>query len=355
MKISLVMIVKNESECLKKCLESAKDLVDEIIVVDTGSQDDTKRIAEEMGAAVFDFKWNNNFADARNYALGKSNGDWNLILDADETIINGKREDLINFAENNPDTIGNILRINKIKNNGEIDNSRVLISRFAPKAALYEGAIHEQLTLSYPRKDMSIVIEHTGYLEKDKSERNLNILLKELKKNPKDDYYLYQTAKSFFTAKRYSEALKYFHKSYEFINKKSEYFKDLEVSYLYTIINLKNKESFDRGLKIIETDKELFMDDPDFNFACGLFYMELLLSNIEKYIDYIDYIEKSYLRCLEIGDNYRCTIEGTGTFKAAYNLGTLYESFGFKDRAVEYYKLSAEYGYNRAKERLKLL
>ena len=61
MKVSLVMIVKNEALNIQRCLESAKNIVDEIIIVDTGSTDDTKDIALSFGALVFDFKWTNNF------------------------------------------------------------------------------------------------------------------------------------------------------------------------------------------------------------------------------------------------------------------------------------------------------
>ena len=69
MKINLVMIVKNEERSLKRCLEAVKPLVDRMIVVDTGSYDRTREIAEKMGAEVYDFVWNNDFSAARNFAL----------------------------------------------------------------------------------------------------------------------------------------------------------------------------------------------------------------------------------------------------------------------------------------------
>jgi tetratricopeptide (TPR) repeat protein len=84
--VSLCMITKNEEKYLAKCLRSVKPIVDEIIIVDTGSEDRTKEIAVAFGAKVFDFKWENNFAKARNYSLDKAVGDWILVLDADEVI-----------------------------------------------------------------------------------------------------------------------------------------------------------------------------------------------------------------------------------------------------------------------------
>ncbi|MFG0216248.1 glycosyltransferase family 2 protein, partial [Brevibacillus porteri] len=81
-KISLCMIVKNEEECLHKCLDSVKDLVDEMIIVDTGSTDKTVEIGKSFGAVVHSYEWQDNFAEARNFGLEKATGDWILWMDA---------------------------------------------------------------------------------------------------------------------------------------------------------------------------------------------------------------------------------------------------------------------------------
>ncbi|MEI6154990.1 MAG: glycosyltransferase, partial [Deltaproteobacteria bacterium] len=85
-KISLSMIVKNESECLERCLESVLPLVDEMVIVDTGSTDGTPDIARQCGAHVYSFPWNDDFSAARNFALSKVKGEWTLVMDADEVI-----------------------------------------------------------------------------------------------------------------------------------------------------------------------------------------------------------------------------------------------------------------------------
>ncbi|MEB3828304.1 glycosyltransferase [Phormidium sp. CCY1219] len=87
MKLSLCAIAYNEERTLPKCLESVKTLVDETIVVDTGSSDRTVEIAREFGAQVHHFPWCNDFAAARNESLKYATGDWILVLDADETLI----------------------------------------------------------------------------------------------------------------------------------------------------------------------------------------------------------------------------------------------------------------------------
>ncbi len=85
-RLSLCMIVKNEEEMLPRCLESIKDLAEEIVIVDTGSTDRTVEIARSFGAKIVDFPWNDNFSEARNLSLDHATGDWILILDADETL-----------------------------------------------------------------------------------------------------------------------------------------------------------------------------------------------------------------------------------------------------------------------------
>ncbi|HEY9601659.1 MAG TPA: glycosyltransferase family 2 protein [Allocoleopsis sp.] len=86
-KLSVSMIVKNESENLPRCLASVKPYVDEIVIVDTGSQDNTPEIALQHGAEVKNFQWSDDFATARNYALSQVSGDWVLVLDADEELV----------------------------------------------------------------------------------------------------------------------------------------------------------------------------------------------------------------------------------------------------------------------------
>ena len=85
--ISACMMVKNEEAFLPRCLESIKDVVDEIIVVDTGSTDRTAEIAKSYGAKVYHHPWENNFSKHRNQSISYATGDWIFILDGDEEVI----------------------------------------------------------------------------------------------------------------------------------------------------------------------------------------------------------------------------------------------------------------------------
>lgn len=94
MKFSLCMIVKNESAVLGNCLDSLKEIMDEIIIVDTGSTDDTKKIAETYTPYVYDYEWHDDFAAARNFAFSKATGDYIYSADADEVLDSANQDKL---------------------------------------------------------------------------------------------------------------------------------------------------------------------------------------------------------------------------------------------------------------------
>ncbi|SFR58139.1 glycosyltransferase family 2 protein [Anaeromicropila populeti] len=90
--ISLCMIVKNEEKVLARCLDSICDLMDEIIIVDTGSTDRTKEIAACYTDKIYDFQWNNDFSAARNFSFTKASKEYIYVADADEVIDEENRE-----------------------------------------------------------------------------------------------------------------------------------------------------------------------------------------------------------------------------------------------------------------------
>src|SRR5262249_61212837 len=97
---SLTMIVRNEEKNLPECLACVRDLVDEMVVLDTGSTDRTKEIAREMGAKVFEFPWIDHFAAARNECLHRASGEWIFWLDADDRVDEENRAKLRTLLAN---------------------------------------------------------------------------------------------------------------------------------------------------------------------------------------------------------------------------------------------------------------
>lgn len=94
---SLCMIVKNEEKALERCLDSLAACMDEIIIVDTGSTDRTKEIAGKYTNQIYDYKWNGNFADARNYAASKAGMEYIYTADADEYLEQSEQQKLLDL------------------------------------------------------------------------------------------------------------------------------------------------------------------------------------------------------------------------------------------------------------------
>ncbi|MFS0559085.1 glycosyltransferase family 2 protein, partial [Brevibacillus sp. 179-C9.3 HS] len=123
-RLSLCMIVKNEGNCIERCLNSVKHAVDEMIIVDTGSSDDTINICRSAGASVFSYEWNDDFASARNYGLERATGDWIIWLDADEEV---DEADAVKLKELLPDTEADLFSIQLINYCGkQVDDYHVL-------------------------------------------------------------------------------------------------------------------------------------------------------------------------------------------------------------------------------------
>jgi len=188
---SVCLIVKNEAEHLGRCLESVKGLADEIIVVDTGSTDGTVELARKSGARVICAKWTNDFSRARNLSLEAARGKWIFVLDADEFLEPGAREEIGRLLRSTPQTgaCGTMAFALVQKNTGDFGRTGMMVSivRLFPNRAdvRYEWPIHEQVATSLMRARVSIVetsIEflHTGYADParnlEKQRRNLAIL-----------------------------------------------------------------------------------------------------------------------------------------------------------------------------------
>ena len=352
-KISLVMIVKNEARCIKRCLDSVKEVVDEIVVVDTGSTDNTKEIALSCGAKVFDFKWKNDFAKARNYALEQSTGEWNLVLDADEYITKIEKEHLEQFI-NNSKQLGSIKIINELHKDGINNYSKVYVPRLLPAGIRYVRSIHEQPDTNLPSNLTGIEVYHDGYVDQvAKVKRNLKYLQEQVKTKTKDAYLFYQLAYTLYLDGQYVEADKCFKKFYTLANIKSRYRNAGIINWIENSTQLGN---FDELQKIIEKEEVNLQHSSEFYFVCADFYREYVMSNVEKNIQYLSFVDQCYLECLNIGENEEADgAVGTGTFLAAYNLGAWYEALKQYDNAMTYYKMAENWKFEKATERIKVI
>ncbi|MFB5759859.1 glycosyltransferase [Paenibacillus medicaginis] len=351
--ISLVMIVKNEERTLKRCLESVIQYVDEIIVVDTGSTDQTKDIAAEYQARIFDYKWSNDFAAARNFALEQSTCDWCLVLDADEYISNDCSDAVQTLLSNPFPAVGKVKRIDKFQGKDGINLEQSYITRIFPSYCRYTGKIHEQIVTDLPRITMDVEIQHDGYFQQTKNERNIPLLLEVINQSPEDPYYYYQIAKEYRGLERHEDAFECLKKAYHLISGQEVYAPSLIVNYLYAIMAIGKLED---GIAVIEKEQEFLYDFPDFYFAGALYLLELIMSDPGQYQHLLSHIEQYYMRALEIGDNGKeGSVMGTGSFAAHHNLGVFYEVLGDLEKAKEQYLAAAHYKYEPSIERLSLM
>lgn len=188
LKISACYIVKNEAKNLAKSIKSLKNQVNEIVVVDTGSTDNTMVVARKLGARVYSFPWQDDFSKARNFALSKAKGEWLVFLDADEYFTAktaGNIRQVIRQAQKADGLL--IQMVNYDVDKAEIQDYFYQLRIVRNQQGLhYEGKIHEELKLS-DGKSMKffritpemLEIYHTGYassVSRQKLERNLKLL-----------------------------------------------------------------------------------------------------------------------------------------------------------------------------------
>lgn len=348
--LALVMIVRDEEKSIGRCLESIYNLVDEIVVVDTGSTDKTKAIALSWNAQVFDFKWNNNFAEARNYALSKTSCTWSLFLDADEWVTNDCRAELKRFIKGDL-RIGRIKIVSSFKSGAEVSYAVDYVSRLFPSYLRYEGSIHEQIASSLPREILNIECMHDGYYYGDRSERNIPLLKKALEQDTENSYLLYQLSKEYRGQHDFVTAYQYLKQSYSSGDENKSYFPNIIVDLTYSAIKCgKLLENID----IINFYRNKWMDFADMHFVCGLFYLELILEYTDRYLHLVPEIEKCYKACLAIGENGKYNgVVGTGSYLANHNLGVFYESTGRFEEAQHCYQRAADQNYQPSIDRLK--
>jgi tetratricopeptide (TPR) repeat protein len=235
-KLSACLIVKNEEKHLDRCLASVKPLVDEIIVVDTGSTDQTVKIAEKYGATVGHFEWCDDFAAARNESLRLATGNWILWIDADEELdpisFDQMREALIR-----PQFAGYYIQIINLMD-ANVDASRyvhtaVRLFRNIPSVR-FTGRIHEQIINGF--RDLGLVpatltkaaILHHGYqaadmTAKNKIERTISMLEKEVLETEEEPFHWFNLANAYSVAMRPQDAEKAAQRCVALITKDAPY------------------------------------------------------------------------------------------------------------------------------------
>ncbi|OLN32332.1 TPR domain-containing glycosyltransferase [Desulfosporosinus metallidurans] len=344
-KISLCMIVKNEGQDLRRCLNSVQNIVHEIIVVDTGSTDSTSDIARQYGAILHHFLWNDNFSDARNASLELAQGDWILFLDADEELSPDSREILIRLIEN--ETIeGYFVKImNHLGKEGWIETVPDLVFRLFrnKKEYRFRGAIHEQIADVILEKNSEarfqvaedLMIIHHGYLdnvikEKDKKHRNLSLIEKELELKPNNRLLQFHYGVELFRAERYTEAAAVLIQSATDIDPNTIYLPKL---LRYIVIAQQSSGQLNEALNSAALGLRLFPDYADLYYYTGLILLDL---------KHYSQARNAFLQALSMPEQppQYASFGGVRGFRAYYYLAQIAESFLDEEEALKYYLYS---------------
>lgn len=289
-KLSLNMIVKNEETNLARALQSVKNVVDEIVIVDTGSTDKTKAIAKSFNAKVFNFEWTNNFSAARNYALEKSEGDWIIYLDADEELSTGSVNELRKIIQGKPAGINclvqslgqdyNLSGIMKFPRLFPLDNK-----------IRFSGRVHEQIEPSLIKnnfliKDSAIKIIHYGYASSEeiimkKLERNLDLLLREDDKKL-NVYDLFRIGQTAYSLKYFRIAERYFQRMLNFRNADKKY---TGQALMYLALMSYEDDKIQGAFNLAQQAYKVIPDKPYLNFILSLICLRL--SDRERSLGYL--------------------------------------------------------------------
>ncbi|GBD07708.1 SPBc2 prophage-derived glycosyltransferase SunS [bacterium HR21] len=207
--VSLSMIVRNEASHLPGCLESVREVVDEIVIVDTGSEDETCTIARQFGARLFRIQWTDDFAAARNEALRHCSGEWILYMDADERLHPDSARILRDFLQDVPDEVGGILCTIESPHRREDGSQELhygayprLFRNYGYPTIRFHGRVHEQISPSLVALGVQVVnsplrILHLGYDQSPevlqaKVQRNYRLLMRQVQEEPLDAYSWFQ-------------------------------------------------------------------------------------------------------------------------------------------------------------------
>ncbi|SFB92460.1 Glycosyl transferase family 2 [Bacillus sp. OV322] len=210
--VSLCMIVKNEEDTIARCLDSVKNLVDEIIIVDTGSTDKTKEIVSQYTDHVLDFRWIDNFAAARNFTFSHAKMDYIFWLDADDVLMDDDRKKFLLLKETlDPSTDSVTMHYNlSIDEKGNVIAS-LRRNRLVKRINNFQwyGAVHEYLEVWGNILHSEVAVTHCS-IQHD-SDRNLHIYENRLKRgeqfSPRDLFYF---ANELFDHKKFEDAIKYY-------------------------------------------------------------------------------------------------------------------------------------------------
>jgi len=348
LKLSIGLMVKNEEKNLERCLTSLQPLMkavsSELIIVDTGSTDNTVAIAQKYTDQVYFHPWENDYAKMRNITVSYARGEWFFFIDADEALV--KYDSIINFFTDGSSERYHAacIKINNLHQTGDTGQfSTALVVRLCRRTESFrfKGVIHEQPLFEQPLIMLDAVLVHYGYVHDDPGlkARKLGlyepILKQAIKENPQNVSSWYYLSKTYATYKNTRDALAPAIKAYELVKKQRLKPQDylhiyINLAYLYLINeNLEKTIQISKeGLKIKEWVIDLWFYLAKAQ-AMGK-KQEEAVQSYKKYLYYAEHYDQYADRDLRI-------VSATLTDKeeAYLDLSVLHKESGRKEEAAE--------------------
>ncbi len=303
MLLSIAMIVKNEGKNIEKCLQALELLKDkinhEIIIVDTGSIDNTINIAKKYTKKIYEHQWTNDFAEMRNLSIKYCNGDWILVIDADEILENPS--ELIEFFKEKYKSYNSAI----VKFNNYTSEDMYIIGGLVrlfknDDDFCYAGRVHEQPMFKKPTCMTNITFNHYGYIRNDydlmeyKYDRNIKLLLKDLDEGKDTIYTLFQLSQSYSMANQKNEALKSIDKAYKMVRNNKDISNGTKYLYVYRqlAIELFHMGDYERTIEVCE--QAVLLSNSFIDFYYMLAKSNKFLKNYSKAEKYFNEYLKLY-------------------------------------------------------------
>lgn len=338
--ISVCIIAKNEEQNIENCLKPLKAYDWEIIVVDTGSTDRTKEIAEKYADKVLDYTWCDDFSAARNFSLEQASHDIILVIDSDEYLTEVDVEAIQRLAMQNSACVGLLSRENHYQMNGTDSVYVDLVERlFSRKYYHYEGIIHEQVRLREPDRytyetyQIPLILNHSGYNGseeslREKAMRNISLLEKDLETHPDNPYTYFQIGQAYNMIHDDVNACLYYGKGLSYdVDPAAEYVQMMVIGYGYALLHLNRAEEA-LGLNGVY---DAFAVSADFFTLMGLIY----LRNGQYMNALLEFVKA--LSC------DKAHVVGSNSFIPSYNIGLINEMMGDTEAALMHYRKCGDF------------
>ena len=347
-RLAACLIVRDNQRTIEACLASIRPWVDQLIVVDTGSRDETPRIAARLGAIVSNFPWCDDFSAARNVSLERATAEWLFWMDSDDTIPEVCGRQLRALADGgHPDSIlGYVMQVHCPGPPGRDDVDMTVVDHvkmFRNRPDLrFEGRIHEQIIPSIRRAGGEIAwtdifvdhsgSEHTPAAKQRKYERDLHLLRLELERRPDHPFHLFNIGMTYNDMEAHEEAVTWLRRALAAADPGESH-----VRKVYALLagSLAALDRMDEALAACQRGRYLFPDDVELLFRLG---------TILQHQDRLTDAAAAYREALRTrNERYFSSVDpGIGGHKARFNLALVYGDLGRHDLAEAQWRMIVE-------------